>query len=278
MPKLIHDKIHGYMEFEDICLQIIDTEEFQRLRNLKQLGVCNYIFPGGNHTRFEHSIATAHLSEKMIKNIQNNQPELNITKNDILLVKIAGLIHDLGHGCFSHFFDTLFLKNIKTDFKDHEYRSIWIFENMVKKYKLNLTIKDIEIITNLIYPKDNKHYLYHIVANNLNSLDTDKFDYIQRDTYSLGLPFSIDSSRLVMQCRVINNEICYPEKEVYTIYELFHTRYRLHKQIYTHPAVQQIEYMILDILNKAEVVLKIRDNIENYEKFIKLFEIDCRIF
>lgn len=270
MSKFINDKIHGYMEFEEICLKIIDTEEFQRLRNLKQLGVCNYVFPCANNSRFEHSLGVAYLSEKMIKNIKLNQPELNITNNDVLLVKIAALIHDLGHSCFSHFFDSMFLKNIQSPYKEHEFRSIWLFENMVKKYNLNLSESDVEIIKNLIDPKDKQHYLYHIVANNLNSLDTDKLDYLQRDTNSLGLSYSINSERIITQSRVIDNEICYPIKEAYNIYEVFHTRYRLHKEIYTHPVVQQIEYMILDILNSADNVLNIRKDIDNYDKFIKL--------
>lgn len=270
MSKFINDKIHGYMEFEEICLKIIDTEEFQRLRNLKQLGVCNFVFPCANNSRFEHSLGVAYLSEKMIKNIKLNQPELNITDNDVLLVKIAALIHDLGHSCFSHFFDSMFLKDIKSPYKEHEFRSIWLFENMVKKYNLNLSESDVEIIKNLIDPKDKQHYLYHIVSNNLNSLDTDKLDYLQRDTNSLGLSYSINSQRIITQSRVIDNEICYPIKEAYNIYEVFHTRYRLHKEIYTHPVVQQIEYMILDILNSADNVLNIRKDIEDYEKFIKL--------
>jgi len=256
------------MEFEEECLKIIDTPEFQRLRSLKQLGVCSYVFPSANHTRFEHSLGVAHISEKMIKNIKNNQPELNISDRDILIVKIAGLIHDLGHGCFSHFFDILFLGDIENENKDHEVRSIKIFEKIVKKYKINITNSEINIIKNIINPTpENNDFMYHIVANHFNNLDTDKFDYLLRDTKLLGLPYSIDCSRILMQSHVINNKLCYPSKEIYTIYEIFHTRYRLHKQIYTHPCVQQIEYMLLDVLNLADKVLNIRDSINNLDNF-----------
>lgn len=269
--KLIHDNIHSYMQFEPLCLQIIDTPEFQRLRNLKQLGAANYVFPCGNHSRFEHSLGVAYLSEQMLNNIKLNQPELNINNREILLVKIAGLVHDLGHGCFSHFFDNIFLKDVKSENKEHENRSIWILKNMIKKYNLDISEEELDFIDKIINSSsDNCDWKFQIVANAINGLDTDKFDYLQRDTKALGLSYSIDSSRILSQARVINNSICYPDKEVFTIYEIFHTRYRLHKQIYTHPVIQQIEYMILDVLHLADPILKISNTIENVEEFIKI--------
>ena len=271
MSKLIHDNIHGYMEFEPLCLQIIDSPEFQRLRNLKQLGAASYVFPCGNHSRFEHSLGVAYLSELMLKNIKSNQPELNLDERIILLVKIAGLIHDLGHGCYSHFFDNILLKNSNSLNKYHETRSCWIFKNMISKYNINITDNEFNFIKELILPPKYKiTWLHQIVANSINGLDTDKFDYLKRDTQAIGLPYSIDSSRILMQARVINNMICYPYKEVYSIYEMFHTRYRLHKQIYTHPVIQQIEFMILDILELIDPIYKISDSINNISDFIKI--------
>ena len=81
--KKIFDPIHKYMEFEPLLLQIIDTPEFQRLRNIKQLGLCYYVFSGASHNRFEHSLGVAHLSGVLLKHLQNNQPELSISNRDI---------------------------------------------------------------------------------------------------------------------------------------------------------------------------------------------------
>ena len=125
MNKKIYDPIHKYMEFEPILLKIIDTPEFQRLKNIKQLGVCYYVFSGASHNRFEHSLGVSHLANILMNNLKNKQPELKITDRQILLVKIAGLVHDLGHSCFSHFFDNYFIKD---KFKnnpntEHEQRS-----------------------------------------------------------------------------------------------------------------------------------------------------------
>ena len=123
--KLIFDPIHKYMEFEKELLEIIDTYEFQRLRFIKQLGLCYYVFPGASHNRFEHSLGVSHLSYKMIKSLQIRQPELKITDRQCILIKVAGLVHDIGHVCFSHFFDHKLLPLFGKDnkLKEHEDRS-----------------------------------------------------------------------------------------------------------------------------------------------------------
>ena len=100
--------------------------------------------------------------------------------------------------------------------------------------------------------EDNTSYLYQIVANKLNGLDCDKFDYIARDTYNIELSYSFDASRLIKEARVIDDKICYPKKCYFEISDLYYTRYKLHKQIYTHNAVRCIEYMVLDILKELD--------------------------
>mgnify|MGYP001296794961 CR=1 FL=1 len=90
--KKIYDSIHKYMEFEPLLLQIIDTIEFQRMRNIKQLGVCYYVFSGASHNRYEHSLGVAHLSGLLLSNIKKKQPEINIQDRQILLVKVGKLL------------------------------------------------------------------------------------------------------------------------------------------------------------------------------------------
>jgi len=271
--KLIFDPIHKYMEFEKELLDVIDTYEFQRLRYIKQLGLCYFVFPGASHNRFEHSLGVAHLSHKMIKSLQMRQPELQITDRQCILIKIAGLVHDIGHVCFSHFFDHKLLSLLDEDniYKEHEDRSCKIFEFIVNKYKLNFSKEEILFVCNLIHPKKNcKGFLYQIVANAKNGIDCDKFDYLVRDARNIGLEFTIDYLRLIDECRVIDDEICYPDKLKFNIYNIFYTRYRLHKQIYTHPVVHGLEYMILDILINAKDYLKIEENLNNIEYYLTL--------
>ena len=261
--KVIFDQIHKYMKFDNLLLKIIDTIEFQRLRNIKQLGLCYYVFPGASHNRFEHSLGVSYLSGYMIEMLKNKQPELNITERDILLVKIAGLIHDLGHVCFSHFFDNFFLSERipNSEFRHHEYRSCKLFEFIVKKYKIDLSDEEIKIINRMINPDINDSFLYQIVCNKINGLDCDKFDYIVRDTYNIGLAYSFDVMRLIDQAKVINNKICFRSKCSFDISDLYYTRYKLHKQIYTHKVVRAIEYMVLDIIKMLDRSLNLVEKI-----------------
>lgn len=270
--KKIFDPIHKYITFEPLLLNIIDTIEFQRLRDIKQLGVCYYVFSGASHNRFEHSLGVAHLCGKLLLFLKNNQPELNITDRDIILIKIAGLVHDIGHSCFSHFFDNYFLKEkSNSKFNNHEYRSQIIFEYIVEKYKLDITKEEINKIKLLIDPNENENnFMYQILANKNSSIDCDKFDYLLRDTYNLGLPYSLDCNRFIENTKVIDNNICFSDKLLYDIYDLLNLRFRLHKQIYNHHTVNQIEHMILDIFNLVDDELKISQNISNITEFLKL--------
>jgi deoxynucleoside triphosphate triphosphohydrolase SAMHD1 len=254
--KVIFDIIHGFIELDTITLSIIDTPEFQRLRNIKQLGAVHYVFPSANHTRFEHSLGVYHLAGELLNNLKNNQPELLITNRDILLVKIAGLCHDLGHGPYSHLFDTIIEEITENKFGIHERRSILILEYIVNKYNIDLSEEDIKFIGNLIYPCDldftnidkNRHFLYEIISNRRNGIDVDKFDYLKRDTFYLGLSFSLDCSRIIKYVRVIDGKLSYLDKTYYHILEMYEIRNKLHRQVYKHKTIVGIELHIEDIL------------------------------
>ncbi|CAG2234897.1 SAMHD1 [Mytilus edulis] len=111
--KIFSDPIHGHIEVHPLCIKIIDTPQFQRLRDLKQIGGCYFVYPGASNNRFEHCIGVCYLAGKLARTLQKRQPELDITNKDILCVEIAGLCHDLGHGPFSHLFDEKFIPAVK---------------------------------------------------------------------------------------------------------------------------------------------------------------------
>lgn len=275
--KIIYDPIHGPIELPELCIQIINTTEFQRLRHVYQLGVCYYVFPGASHKRFEHSIGVCHLAGEFIKNLQKNQPELKIDSIMVENIQIAGLCHDLGHGPFSHLFDDYFLKTFYADRRTlnlhHEERSCNILKKIISKYLINLSSKRVDIICDLIYPKGKilkQAWLYEIVANCDNGIDVDKFDYLSRDCYNLGISKSFCHLRLLKYARVINNHICYPKKVIFEINNLFQTRYMLHNQFYNHQVVKSIEFMITDIFRLTNPYYNLSVCINDLDSFLKL--------
>ena len=324
----IKDIIHDSIELSPIAKTIIDTPIFQRLRNLHQLGVCYLIFPNANNNRFEHSIGTYHLAglllERLIKNSNQNEInkgliEINFIRNYLLkhfelvdneesilflekintvmiddylieLIKIAGLVHDIGHGPFSHLFDEWLhsLPDIaNSKLAEHESRSIVLLKEIItnrkikfgdEEYYMNEFIDDeaFEFISELINPKEStpKNFIFQIISNSLNGLDVDKLDYLYRDSWYLGSGNPYDLSRVISHVQVIGKNICFPEKISYDIYKIFRSRYDLHKQFYTHKTTICIEYMIRDILKNLDPILEISESIknENINNFIDLVD------
>lgn len=138
---------------------IIDSEQFQRLRYLKQLGCVNYVFPTAVHNRFEHCIGTCYIARKLMNKLQKKQPSLEINYRDVLNVSIAGLCHDLGHGPFSHVFDNHFLRTINPSTNwTHEWASTNLLRYLVDKSKsdtdeshpIDLEKDDVDFICDLI--------------------------------------------------------------------------------------------------------------------------------
>ena len=108
-PRVITDVIHRSITLHPLCVQIVDTPEFQRLRGISQLGPVQWVFPCARHDRFQHALGVSHLASEWARQFQREQPELKISDQEVLCVTIAGLVHDLGHGPFSHFWEGSFL-------------------------------------------------------------------------------------------------------------------------------------------------------------------------
>ncbi|CAA7402237.1 unnamed protein product [Spirodela intermedia] len=279
--KHVYDNVHGNIYLDPVCLKFIDTEQFQRLRDMKQLGLTCMVYPGAVHTRFEHSLGVYWLANEAIECLQTYQGlELDIDHFDIQTVKLAGLLHDLGHGPFSHLFENGFLPRVLTGSKwSHEHMSGMLVDFIVDEHHIDIDsdilgrVKEMIVAScNVSAPKKSreKQFLFDIVANGRNGIDVDKFDYIGRDSRACGLGCNFQFRRLMESMRVIDDEICYPAKEYLTIHKLFATRADLHRTVYTHAKVKAIELMLVDALVKANDFLEISSHIYDPSEYWKL--------
>ena len=253
MP-VFSDPIHGTFSIHDVCKRIVDTPEFQRLREIKQLGGTTLVYHAATHTRFEHSIGVSYLAKEWLTLLRKNQPELGITDDDCLCVQVAALCHDLGHGPFSHMFDRM-------TGVPHEEVSTRITGEICERLSL-FGPRDIRFIKSLIAgspklaaPSGYKSFLYDIVSNSRSGIDVDKFDYFKRDCHALNLPMPVDPLRLMHMSRVSDadgeQQIVFHEKTAFEIIELFQTRYALHKKAYQHRVAMAVELMACDALKLA---------------------------
>ena len=297
--KIFKDPIHGSITLNQVLVSIIDTVQFQRLRFIKQLGACYWVYPGACHNRFEHSIGTSYLCGKMIRQLKKNHPEL-VTDMDVLCVEIAGLCHDLGHGPFSHVFDGNYKRLIAPDSHwSHEQGSIDMFDFMYQENKqlqeifreAGITQKELQLVKDLILGKDpktdeiseicthqgkkmKKWFLYEIVSNKRNGIDCDKFDYLMRDSYYVGARNNFDCMRYFQTIRIIpvdgQLQICVRDKEYLNLYEMFHMRWSLHHRVYQHKITKIVEAMICEALEHVDQTFNIFGSISDMASYTYL--------
>uniref|UniRef100_A0A804N105 HD domain-containing protein n=1 Tax=Zea mays TaxID=4577 RepID=A0A804N105_MAIZE len=279
--KQVFDNLHGSISVDPLALQFVDTEEFQRLRDLKQLGLTYLVYPGAVHTRFEHSLGVYSLAGKAINNLKTYQGvELGIDPVDMQTVKLAGLLHDIGHGPFSHLFEHEFLPRVDPGSSwSHEKMSVLLLDSIVDKHAIDIENDYLKMVKDMITASSDpasttsakeKHFLYDIVANGRNGIDVDKFDYIGRDCRACGLGCNFQYWRLMEGMRVMGDEICYPAKDYLSIHKLFSTRADLHRTVYTHAKVKAVELMLVDALVEANDYLGISLHAHDPEDFWKL--------
>ncbi|KAJ6430434.1 hypothetical protein OIU84_021767, partial [Salix udensis] len=279
--KKVRDNVHGNIYLDPLSLKFVDTEEFQRLRDLKQLGLTYMVYPGAVHSRFEHSLGVFSLAGEAVHRIKAQQgSELGIDNLDIQTVKLAGLLHDVGHGPFSHMFEHEFLHQISHGIKwRHEDMSVRMIDHIVDFHHIDIDAECLKKAKEMVIAStehvshrsvNEKHFLYDIVANGRNGIDVDKFDYIVRDSRACGLGCSFQIERLMDSMRVMGDEICYRDKDYLTIFKLFSSRADLHRTVYTHAKVKAIELMFVDSLIKADDYLQISSKIQDPAEFWKI--------
>jgi len=259
--KIFRDNIWGDIQVSTEALQWIDTVEFQRLHSIRQTGVAYKVFPTANVTRFAHSIGAYHVTRMLLDILDHVQPEstngLSIEQREWIC--LAALLHDIGHGPFSHAFDEYCIdscdEEMQVEWTFHENRSVDIVAYMNCKYDLGVNVSFIQSLIDPIgHPDDSTsdQWFQHLISNPITGIDTDKMDYLVRDNQQFGLSMNIDIQRILHNCRVIDNTLCFCDKVQGELWNLFLIRHRLHATIYRHPRILHFEKELLDIFSGLE--------------------------
>lgn len=237
--KIFNDPVYGFITVpSELVFKLIDHPYFQRLRRIRQLGLTNLVYPGALHTRFHHAIGAMHLMRDAVEVIRSKGHE--ITDEEAEGALIAILLHDIGHGPFSHALEHSLVHNIT-----HEDLSALIMDRLNEEFsgKLNTAIR-------IFRNQHKKKFLYQLVSS---QLDMDRLDYLLRDSFFTGVSEGIVSSdRIVKMLNVVNGELAVEDKGIYSIEKFIVARRLMYWQVYLHKTVLSAEHLLINILKRAK--------------------------
>lgn len=239
--KIINDPVYGFIKIPyDVAFDLIEHPLFQRLRRIKQLGLTHLVYPGANHTRFQHAVGAMHLMSLAIEVIRSK--EHRITEEEAKAVSIAILLHDIGHGPFSHSLEQSLIKATT-----HESLSLLYMEQLNREFNGELTLA-IEIFRNR-YPLK---FLHQLVSS---QLDMDRLDYLKRDSFFTGVTEGvIGSDRIIKMLNVKEDQLVVDEKGIYSIEKFLIARRLMYWQVYLHRTVVASEQLLVMMLRRAEAL------------------------
>jgi uncharacterized protein len=242
--KVFKDPVHRYVHVRDRAIwDLIGTKEFQRLRRIKQLGTTYLTFHGAEHSRFNHSLGVYEILRRIIDDVFKGRPEWN--EEERLLVLSAGLLHDLGHGPFSHSFEKVF------DL-DHEHFTQEIIlgdtevNEVLSRVGANFPKKVAEVIAKTY---ENKQ----VVSLISSQIDADRMDYLQRDAYFTGVSYGhFDMERILRVMRPREDQVVIKHSGMHAVEDYIMSRYQMYWQVYFHPVSRSAEVILTKILHRAK--------------------------
>jgi uncharacterized protein len=242
--KIINDPVYGFIGIPgDLVFDLIEHPCYQRLRNIRQLGLTSFVYPGANHSRFQHGLGALHLMDLAINTLRSKG--VRISDEEAEATYIAILLHDIGHGPFSHALETSIISGIT-----HEDLSLLLMRKLSQEFdgKLDLAIE----IFRGIY---NRQFLHELISG---QMDMDRMDYLRRDSFFTGvIEGSVGSDRIIRMLSVIDDTLAIEEKGIYSLEKFLIARRLMYWQVYMHKTVLSSECLLVKILERAkELALK----------------------
>ncbi|HXS35601.1 MAG TPA: HD domain-containing protein [Flavipsychrobacter sp.] len=237
--KIINDPVYGFLKFpETEIMKIIEHPWFQRLRGIRQMGLAYLVYPGAMHTRFHHSLGACHLMGKALDELKTK--DIDVSKDEYTAARIASLLHDIGHGPFSHALEYLLIDGLS-----HEKVSHIIMKRLNTEFD-GMLEKAIQIFDY----SHSRGYLHQLVSS---QLDVDRMDYLNRDSFYTGVSEGvIGYDRILQMLTVRNNELMVEEKGVQSIEKFIIARRLMYWQVYLHKTVLGAEHLLINIIKRAK--------------------------
>lgn len=237
--KIINDPVHGFIRIpNDLVFDVLEHPIFQRLRRIKQLGLTYYVYPGATHTRFQHTIGAMHLMSQAIAHLRAKKITISDKEEEAAIIAI--LLHDIGHGPFSHALEHSLIDGI-----NHEDLSDFLMQKLNGEFggKLQMAI---EIFNN----RYKKKFLHQLVSS---QLDMDRMDYLKRDSFYSGVvEGNIGTDRIIKMLTVVNDQLAIEAKGIYSIEKFLLARRLMYWQVYYHKTVIASELLLVKTLRRAK--------------------------
>ena len=244
--KIVNDPIYGFVGIPDeLHFDIIEHPYFQRLRRIKQVSLTNLVYPSANHTRFAHSLGAMHLMRRAIQLLRSKG--YTITDDELEAASLAILLHDSGHGPFSHTLENSIVQGIT-----HEDLSLMIMKKFNQLFDGRLDLA-IQIFTGGY----EKGFLSKLISS---QLDVDRIDYLKRDSFFTGVAEgNVNADRLLDMMEVVDNGLAIEAKGIYSVESFLVSRRIMYWQVYMHKTVLSAEYMLREILKRARLISQHRE-------------------
>jgi HD superfamily phosphohydrolase len=243
--KIVNDPVYGFINIpKGIIYDLIEHRYFQRLRRIKQLGLTYLVYPGANHTRFQHAIGSMHLITIAIEVIRSKGHV--ITDEEAEAAQIAILLHDIGHGPFSHALESCIIPDLP-----HEQVSLMFMKELNLEFRGKLDMA-IEIFTNTYHKK----FLHQLVSG---QLDMDRLDYLRRDSFFTGVAEGVVASeRIIKMLQVVDDNLVVESKGIYSVEKFLIARRLMYWQVYLHKTVLVSEVLLVKLLERVKEMYSLR--------------------